>query len=36
MTKKIFFSHLFDTVLCLLSGLIRKSDDVFGHIYAEI
>ncbi len=34
--KKIFFSHLFDSVVCLFSRLIWKSDDDFVHIYAEI
>ncbi len=37
MTKKIFLSHLFDPVLFVyFQDLLWKSDDVLGHIYAEI
>ncbi len=36
MTKKTFISLVWFGSLGLLSGLIWKSDDVLGHIYAEI
>ncbi len=35
MTKKIFFSHVFHSVLFVYFQDL-KSDDVLGHIYAEI
>ncbi len=36
MTNQIFVSHLFDSVLFVYFQGFWKSDDVFGHIYAEI
>lgn len=32
----MFFSHLLNLDICLLSGHVCKSDDVLNHIYADI
>ncbi len=36
MTKKIFFSHLLIRFSLSTFRTYMKSDDVLGHIYAEI